>query len=638
MNIATIKSTCGRFAAIAIAASAAIPMAAFAEGGLSYYFDGAKMHVRATSALAGKGLVLLWDDTDKGETAAAWAHSTNFVAAVPAAGGAYTLDLDALGISNGTSCRIASATVYERLDMLQMTTTQTYINTGILGKDVYGVRCGFYPTGKSGTDGSHLYSAVNCGKDNGTSAVANRGGFSICVTASAELHRFRFLWRGQSYDKGDNLVKTDAINEYAFTNRVCTLNGVVQQSNLAAGAISTNEHNVFLGKCSYTTYSLYGWWSHVSLDGEDGNKLIDYIPVQRASDGKVGFWNRVGDGSFVTSSGTGNFTAGSTTGERIEVGLTVVSSTIMPNRILDYSLDKSTLTVTVPSGIVGEQVIIAWDSEDKGDDIANWAHSAVLAESAVAGDITTRLGKLGVRNGNVCRVFAANAYKTLDKLQMTTKQCYINTGIKGTEVYGLRFGFMATGINSETGNHCGALGDGKDSGTGVIANRGAIFFGVNPSDITECCCYYRGDNLTPRHLTDWSDINEIAFTNRLYTVNDTVVKNNLAAGLAVSTNGINNIFIGRSAHSANAIAYGWWSHVSFDDVSGNRILDYIPVQRVSDGKVGFYDRATLSFVTSSGTSDFTAGTVTSDTPVMAVNAVTEAFTAADIPGLMIIYR
>ena len=75
--------------------------------------------------------------------------------------------------------------------------------------------------------------------------------------------------------------------------------------------------------------------------------------------------------------------------------------------------------------------------------------------------------------------------------------------------------------------------------------------------------------------------------------------------------------------------------MSFDDASGNRILDYIPVQRVSDGKVGFYDRATLSFVTSSGTDDFTAGTVTDNTPVTAVNSVSAPLQVTKVPGFII---
>ena len=205
-----------------------------------------------------------------------------------------------------------------------MTSVQTYVNTRVLGKDVYGVRLGFYPTGKSGTATSDLYAAIDCGKDNGTGNVANRGGFLVCVAASAGLSRFRFIWRGQSYDKGDNKVDTTAINEYAFTNRICTLNGELQQSNLAAGAISTNNHSVFLGKCSYTTYSLYGWWSHVSFDDKDGYKILDYVPVQRVADGKVGFYDRA-TLSFVTSTGTGNFTAGTVADDTPVVAVNAVS-------------------------------------------------------------------------------------------------------------------------------------------------------------------------------------------------------------------------------------------------------------------------------------------------------------------------
>jgi hypothetical protein len=83
--------------------------------------------------------------------------------------------------------------------------------------------------------------------------------------------------------------------------------------------------------------------------------------------------------------------------------------------------------------------------------------------------------------------------------------------------------------------------------------------------------------------------------------------------------------------------YGWWSHVSLDDEDGNRILDYIPAQRVSDNKVGFYDRATKSFVTSSGTGNFTAGTVTNDTPVSVANSCSATF-VANIPGLIISFQ
>ena len=60
-------------------------------------------------------------------------------------------------------------------------------------------------------------------------------------------------------------------------------------------------------------------------------------------------------------------------------------------------------------------------------------------------------------------------------------------------------------------------------------------------------------------------------------------------------------------------------------------------QRASDNTVGFYDRATLTFMPSSGSTAFNAGTVTNDTPVVAVNGVSEPFTP-EFSGLIIIFK
>ena len=128
----------------------------------------------------------------------------------------------------------------------------------------------------------------------------------------------------------------------------------------------------------------------------------------------------------------------------------------------------------------------------------------------------------------------------------------------------------------------------------------------------------------------------------MFTIGDHSITNangavvTLPAG-AVATNDT-TIVIGAQNSSTQRPYNGWWSHVSFDDKDGNLILDYIPVQRVSDSKVGFYDRASLSFVTSSGTGNFTAGTVTNDTPVVAVNASTPAFKITSISGFIIMIR
>lgn len=640
--MATGKVLCKKSTAKILAALLCATASAGASASdVMYWFEGAKLHVRATSALAGKGLVL---QTGEDET---WTTATNFVAAVPAVGGEYTVDLASLGIANGTPCRIATATVYERLDMLQMTTTGCWIDTGFKGTEVYGVRFGYYTTGLNKKSGDWC-GAIGCGKDNGSGYLDARGGFLVASNNKEDdLGSTVWMYRGYYNSNNKPSAKTDSINEYAFTNGVFTLNGTRIANNLNnqakpnyPNAVSTNEtYNINIGRSpNAATGMAFGWWSHVSFDDADGNKILDYVPVRRG-DGKVGFWDYATD-SFVTSGGNGEFTAGDSKGEFFFDGIADVSGTIAPDRILTVDAEGSPVTISVPSGLAGEQLIIAWDSADKGESLADWAHSAVIAESATAGDLTQKLGKLGLKNGDIFRIFAANVYKPLDMLQMTSKQMYINTGIKDIDVYGIRFGYYAT---STTANFGGAIGTGEGTDWG-----GGFIVGANSSLIDSWYWAYQGTKYsgTSRPNVSTNYINEATFTNRMFTVSSVdpdvadFKRTGLPAGAVAKvteTYSGANILIGRSAKSSDFM-YGWWSHVSFDDQDGRKILDYIPVQRVADGKVGFYDRATLSFVTSTGTGDFTAGTVTDDTPVVAVNAVSDALTVTGIPGFIIIFQ
>jgi hypothetical protein len=54
---------------------------------------------------------------------------------------------------------------------------------------------------------------------------------------------------------------------------------------------------------------MYGWWSHVSFDDADGKRIFDCIPVKRATDDAIGFWDRASK-RFLMSSGAGGFTEG----------------------------------------------------------------------------------------------------------------------------------------------------------------------------------------------------------------------------------------------------------------------------------------------------------------------------------------
>ena len=386
---------------IAVCLAAVMAIAAnSAFGDVAYSIDGNTLTVTASSVYARKGLKLLWDSTDKGNVVANWSNSSLIVDSVPPDGGTYAIDLAALGITNDTPCRIASYERFARLDVLRQPRQKSYINTGVYDYDVYGIRFGYYSVYKN-KDYAPCFA----------SSVTN--GFAVCANAASRITAY-VVWRGTVLPEhptvkyGSSTETTpdlSKLNEFAFTNGVFTLNGSTVNSNLGTGvAVGNAKCGIRIGT-SYNdagNFAIWGCWSHVSLDGADGNLIRDYVPAQRMSDNAVGFYDRV-EKTFQTSEGTEAFVAGTPTGETFEGGFAMATATFAN---LGLSARKSMLTIGVPSSCAGERLTILWDTSDRGDDMSAWAHSAVLADSAVAGAYPVHMSSLGMKNGDACRVVA----------------------------------------------------------------------------------------------------------------------------------------------------------------------------------------------------------------------------------------
>ena len=613
----TGRIPCSLTFVLAVAAGAAMVSMA----GVTYSIEGGTMTVNATSSLAGKGLVLLWDAVDKGTTFSKWANLTNFVDSVPAEGGTFTIDLDSLGITNGQPCRIASVTaICKRLDKLHMGEIdghKAYVDTRIAANTVYGMRLGYYNTGCN-TTGSNSPFILGCGSN-----------VFIAMQNSTDKTAWRYKWYGINYSPTGVLSDSD-INDIALTNGVVTVNGDVQEGVSVAHAGGKSDSNsIHLGHLgNHNDYSgryAYGWWSYVVFYGSSGNVLLDYIPVRRVSDDVIGFYDSVGD-SFVSPSGTAPFVAGTETGETLFVGASVVSGSVVANRSLEVSVVKSALSVIVPSGLGGERLMLIWDSADKGDDVSAWAHSAVIAEqvAAVGGTYTLRLSSLGVRSGDVCRVVAANCFRLLDKLQVTAIQSYATSGVQAKDVYGVRLGYCNTGCNADNPYF---MGYGSTFYMGISGRDGTIFR-----------YKWNGTNGTSTFTISDSEINDIAITNGVISVNG--VKQSPTVSGAAGKTDTGHVYVGRTVSNdyASRCAYGWWAYVVLYGKDGEELLNYIPVKRVADDAVGFYDSVKKSFVPSYDSVPFTAGTVTNETPIVAVNSRSAAFTVATIPGIMVIVK
>ena len=583
-------------------------LVAFATGStradVACSFNGADMTVTAPSTYAGLRLVLLWDTSDRGNDPAAWAHAHEIAAVVPAGGERYTVNLATLGIANGTPCRIVINERFKMLDMLQMNSTQCYIDTGFKDTAVYGVRFGFY--GNSGNSSSGWNFILGSGEGSSDSAR----GF-VVGQASASYDTWYWTYREHRATSDRPSANTDSVNEAVFANNSFVLNGSTVYSGLAAGSVGTLGFNIFLGRAQNNgSRYYYGWWSHVSFDDASGNKILDYIPMQRYSDDKVGFYDRA-TGKFVTSTGGGNFGAGTVTNANFEV--VHLTQRVTPNYAISLEASGTRLYANVPSGLAGEQIVLVWDDADMGNDIVAWANRHELATmvDANGGTYCADLARLGVRNGQTCRVFAVHSLRLLDMLKVSSNTAYIDTGFKDTAVYGVRFGFYGNSGYANVGwNFILGSGEGSsDSARGFMVAQNSTNYG------SWFWVYNEHRSGSDRPSVSNSSINEAIFADNAFTLNGNVVASNLAAG-SVGTLGL-NIFLGRDQNNSSRCHYGWWSHVRFDDVDGNAILDYIPAQRTTDGKVGFYDRATGKFVTSTGGGLFNAGTVTNASTTVA---------------------
>ena len=604
-----IENKVGMISVFCVACAMSLP--SFAD--VAYSLEGGTLTVNASSSDAGKNIRLLWDESDKGALVSDWANSTSIADCVPVDGGTFSVELGSFGITNGQPCRIASSMSYQWLDKL-LISTNAYAETAVMGKNLYGVRLGYYNTGNNGQDspyfmgyGSNFYLGIS--EKDGT--------------------KLRYKWHGTN--GGETLTISDSeINDIAFTNGFININGTVQSPTVSGAAGKTDTGYIRIGRTSsnnYATRYAYGWWSYVTFYGSDGEVLLDYVPVKREWDEKVGFYDKVTK-EFVPSSGSSEFIAGNA-GE-VFVDSEILTETFSPSCMIQMSVQKGRLTATVPSGLGGEQLILLWDDSDKGSDVASWAHSTILSEQIAngGGTYTASFSGLGVRNGSVCRVVAANCFYPLDKVQSTSGQAYISSGIWSYDVYGVRLGYYNTGNNGTDNPYF--MGYRSNFYLGIVESNGT-------SNGTTLRYKWNGNNGSSTFTISNSEINDIAFTNGIININGTVQAPTVSGAAGGNGNENGYIRIGRTFNNdyADRYAYGWWSYVVFYGADGEILLDYIPAKRVADNEVGFYDRVKKSFVPSSGTDTFIAGTVTNETPTVAVNSCSAAFKAST-PGFIVI--
>lgn len=607
------KSLKNVMSAAAVAASVAFPMAVNAlpspTMGIS---DDARSLVVTIPAgcLASMKLELAYDNaTDASSmyvrndaaTRSAWANARTLSEAVPAAGATYIVPLSELGVSADASFRLfASSTDIALLDYVEQNDSSSGHDTGIPDNICYAIELGQYSKAWSGTK----YPAIIGTRQPGASA-----GFSL--QHSGKATGGYFMQRvSNKYTYTRNLaLSTSSMNTYVFTNLVFSHNGTVYGPNTGASTwmtpLGTTGMNMCMGRFpeQEPTMVYQSRWYYLRLYGSDSAALLDYVPAKRKSDGVAGFYDRAAV-KFVTPSDGGAFAGGTVTNDEFTVAATAVSGICSFPRLarvpalatLDTS-DGATLTIEVRAGHgAGAKLYLAHDTADKGDDIADWAGKLEVCPSipAVGGTFAVDLAAQGLGTGRIFRVFIADRYTLLERVQQNSDDDVIDTGIADTLCGGLELGAYCTGYSSK---YAALLG----TGTGSAADKCGYRVCLGGSATKIMFGQFVNNLYTYKFVNFTANVRNV-----LKAENNTVTLNGGSAVKPESGNksswrtsplGLSGktAYLGRIPSEPNCV-YGWWYYLKLKGVDGNLLLDYVPVKR-SDGTVGFLDRVSASLVT-----------------------------------------
>lgn len=262
----------------------------------------------------GSKLYIAHDVEDKGDDIADWSGKSVVCQSIPAAGGTFTVGLGTQGVKPGHVFRAFIADRYTALERVQQDSDDDVIDTGIRDTHCHGLESRYMITGYSNKYATFL----------GTAQGSNNAncGFRFCLSGNATTPMFGQLTNSKYTWKYFTVTANTAFDFSASGNKVVYNDTEITpqsgSSSWRTSPLGLSGRTIYLGRlpdAGTTGYSCYGWWYRLLLEDEDGNVLLDYVPVQTA-DGTAGFLDRT-SASFVTPTGGGTLVAGDAVGEEV---------------------------------------------------------------------------------------------------------------------------------------------------------------------------------------------------------------------------------------------------------------------------------------------------------------------------------
>ena len=292
--------------------------------------DGDTVTATVGAGVIGEGtgkLVLCWDESDKGDNPADWAHQSVLSEAVTSAGASETISGATLGISDGAKVRAfvmtCSDETIELLDYIQSSGTQ-YIDTGIVGAfgDVYEAKFAFVSQSAN--------NAYVAGESDGT--YSDRGRYQVIMRQSGG--KLCQIVGGTGTSGQDPAITPGyvtalgtfytVVSDFTLGNRKLSIYDA-DKTSLLGGATETKVvRNELYNPNGYTIYLFAGNAKGVASYMDRGNLKLSSFKLTRGgsivknlvaakSGDKVGMYDLVG-GEFYENKGVSSFTYGTVSG------------------------------------------------------------------------------------------------------------------------------------------------------------------------------------------------------------------------------------------------------------------------------------------------------------------------------------
>ena len=292
---------------------------------------------------------------------------------------------------------------------------------------------------------------------------------------------------------------------------------------------------------------------------------------------------------------------------------------------LQVAISGSDVNVTAPAGALDDtsKIYLVWGATDFGDDMASWpsANRALYSGAVSSAAATYTIDGSGIPAGSIVRAFAISDIRLIDSWVKLAANQYIDTGVKGTDAYGVELKFRLPG--TQNSGYESLISGARDNFTIGRYNSPVKFY-----------LRYRTTAYNDAFvLSDATTEHTIRVFGRAAYLDGTQVKKNFADG-SISTSAL-TILLGSDWKNgkANSYCHAEWHYAKVLNSSGNALVNLVPALRgdTTAPEAGFYDTVSGTFFAKSGT----GGALAYDTSASVTNTIAKpaAFSAAIATGM-----